>query len=74
MPPIHTHSCDCTQPTAKVEQRGTQTDCVESTCTHGTKKNATALNSRLAAGRAAAKTTARHQPTQFATRGRSASV
>lgn len=73
MPPIHTHSCDCTQPTAKVEQRGTQTDCTESTC-KPSGNHATALNARLAADRAAAKSTARYSPTQFASRGRSSTV
>lgn len=71
--PLRSHECDCTQPTAKVEQRGVQTDCTESSC-KPSGNHATALNSRLAAGRAAAKSSAKHQATQFASRGRSGSV
>lgn len=73
MPPIHTHECDCTQPKSTVVMRGEQTDCTAGSCRDDA-KNATALNARLAAGRANAATTARYEATKFADRGRSASL
>lgn len=73
MPPIYTHDCNCLPVKSSVEQRGAQTEYTQADC-QPKEKLATALNSRLAAGRANAASTARYTATEFPSRGREASL
>jgi hypothetical protein len=72
--PLHSHECDSTPVKSSVVQRGEQFDCTESSCAHSRENSATAWNRQRNIAKSAGESAERYSATQFASRGRSASL